>query len=520
MDTQDKVPKILFEKVLESVLFFFRSYRIPLISAMVCGLLAHGFVFANKYINHDEVKNLFGKGATVDSGRWGLGALDSIFPNYSMPWIYGILTIFFIGAAACLILHILEVRHPYLQALLAGAMVVFPVWVSTFAFMFTSSSYGVAFLMAVLSVACLRKAKPFYWILALGFGIFSVSIYQAYIAVIASLLVLILMQDLLQGSDLLPMLRRGIFYVVFLILTLGLYYAATQAVLVLKDAVFNDYASERDSFNLAELPGNISLAYSHFFRVFETGEHALMPSLFSRRMHRLCFAACGVMLLVLFAAKKMTLPRILFILGLVIIFPLAVNCMYLFTPEAAMHTLVLSGFLSIYVPLIMIANLCISTLPPKKHFDLLRRLALNLLLIALSALIVSNIYFANEAYLQLHLQYENTYAFYTSLLSDIREHPEFDEDTKLAVIGQWTYPDYFFEKFEFTYHLFGHLECTPAEYSMNRFMEYYIGFPIDFASSQETEQIRNSPEYQQMPKYPYYGSIQMFDDILAVKLSR
>jgi hypothetical protein len=101
------------------------------------------------------------------------------------------------------------------------------------------------------------------------------------------------------------------------------------------------------------------------------------------------------------------------------------------------------------VPLVVIADHCISQIPTEKCLDWLRHIALNILFIALSAIIICNTYFANEAYLASHLQYENAYAFYTSLLSDIRMHPEFDENTELAVIGHWQYPDYFFRKFEF-----------------------------------------------------------------------
>ena len=215
----------------------------------------------------------------------------------------------------------------------------------------------------------------------------------------------------------------------------------------------------------------------------------------------------------------MNLSRVLFILAIILVFPLSVCCMYLFTLEAAIHTLVLCGFLSVYVLFIILTNLCLSIIPHNKAIDLLRSLALNILLAAMSGIIISNTYFANASYLELHLQYENTYAFYTSLLSDIRMHPEFDGDTKLAVIGRWDYPDYFFKKFEFTYDLYGHLQCTPTEYSMNRFMEYYIGFPISFASNRECTKIQKTEAYAQMPVYPYYGSIQMFDNILVVKLS-
>ena len=63
-----------------------KHYRIPTIAGMILGLLAYMFTFTNKLVNHDEVNALFFKGATVDSGRWGLSILDHFFPNYSMSW--------------------------------------------------------------------------------------------------------------------------------------------------------------------------------------------------------------------------------------------------------------------------------------------------------------------------------------------------------------------------------------------------------------------------------------------------
>lgn len=519
MKADNRKQTLLFEQIIDIASLFFRTYRVPMISSILFGMLAHGFVFTNKYINHDEIYNLFGKGATVDSGRWGLGALDSILPNYSMSWIYGILTVFLIAVSVSLIIHIFSVESRILQALLSGAVVVFPVWTSTFSFMFTSSSYGIAFLMAVLSVLLLRKPNIFFRLCGLGCAIFSVAIYQAYIAIVASLLVLTLIQGLLTGDNLLRVFVKGLFYVGFLILTLGFYYLATQAILILKDVAFNTYASERNSFEISSLPRNISLAYSHFFCAFKTGEYALFPTSFTQWLHIFCFAACGIMLCVLFCVKRMKLSRILFILALAAVFPLAVNCMYLFTLEEAIHTLVLCGTMVVYVPLVVIADHCISQIPTEKCLDWLRHIALNILFITLSAIIICNTYFANEAYLASHLQYENAYAFYTSLLSDIRMHPEFDENTKLAVIGRWDYPDYFSRKFDFTYHLFGYQNSSPAEYSMDRFLEYYVGLSIPFASTGKTKRIENSEEFAQMPVYPYYGSIQMLDNTLVVKLS-
>ena len=107
MDHQSSNSPLILETAADRASAFFRRYRIPFLASLLFGLLAYGFAFTNKLINHDEAHSLFMKGGTVTSGRWGLGALDAIFPNYSMPWIYGIITVFLVAAAVCLLVSLL-----------------------------------------------------------------------------------------------------------------------------------------------------------------------------------------------------------------------------------------------------------------------------------------------------------------------------------------------------------------------------------------------------------------------------
>ena len=134
-------------------------------------------------------------------------------------------------------------------------------------------------------------------------------------------------------------------------------------------------------------------------------------------------------------------------------------------------------------------------------------------------ILVTNVYVANEAYLNLYLRYENTYAFYTSLIADIKMMPTFDKDTKLAVIGTYREPDYYWNKFDFLYFIHGTTYINPDFYPKERFLEYYLGFEISLASAEEMEAIRSSQEFAEMPCYPYSGSMKMVGDIFVVKLS-
>ena len=133
-------------------------------------------------------------------------------------------------------------------------------------------------------------------------------------------------------------------------------------------------------------------------------------------------------------------------------------------------------------------------------------------------MVVSNIYVANAASLHLYLRQENTRAFYTALVADLQQTPGFDEDTCLAVIGTYRDPE-FYEKFSSLQELTGVAGIRPDSYSRQRFLEYYLGFSLTFASEEEAAAIRSSPQFVSMPVYPYHGSIQKIGDSLVVRLS-
>ena len=84
----------------------FTENKVPFLSALIAGLVCHGYAFTNKLVNHDEIESLFGKGATITSGRWGLELSKLLLPNWSMPWIYGLLTLLLISVSVCIMLGI------------------------------------------------------------------------------------------------------------------------------------------------------------------------------------------------------------------------------------------------------------------------------------------------------------------------------------------------------------------------------------------------------------------------------
>ena len=513
-------PSFLLETAGKWFVAKIKNNKIPISASLIVGFLAYMFTFTNKLVNHDDVFTLFFKGGTWSLGRWGLGLLDNIFPNYSMPWIYGVITLILMTASICVIIHIFHIRSKLLQVLLAGSVIAFPSLTGTFTYMFTVSSYAVSFLLAVLAVWFLNRQPKKDFLPALVCMIASLSIYQSYVSVAASLLVLLVIQQLLSDKDIALILRNGVLYVVFLILSLGLYYAATMVINRVFGVGFNGYADSNLSFSLTSIPADIVEAYTTFFQYLTEGFRGLIPTVFSRHVHYLCFASIGLLFVIwALAQKEKKPPRFLLLLAMLVILPLAINCMHLFTTADAVHTLVLYGFVSLYVLFVILADACLPLMVSRKAQALCRSVALNVLAFGMGIIIIVNTYIANEAFLCLYLRYENAYAFYTSLIADLKMMPEFTESTKLAIIGTSDEPDYYLEEFYFSDHITGTDGFLPDSYSKERFTEYYLGFTIPFASDEEIAEIAASEEYAEMAVYPYYGSMKMIGDICVVKLS-
>jgi len=520
MEHNQNHPPLLLEAFPRWLAKAFREYRIPFLSSLIWGMLAYLFAFTNKLVNHDEVGQLFGKGATVSSGRWGLGALDILFPNVSMPWIYGVITLLLMAISICVIIRLFNLRSRMLQVLLAGSIMVFPSLIGLFGYMFTSSSYALSFLLAVLAVYMVCRGSRWVLLPAMGCLVLSVSIYQSYISVAASLMVLVLIHQLLNGEEPGLVLKKGIGYVLFLIISLGGYYLATQLILTLKGISFNEYAADSISFSPTYLLEGLQLAYVNFIRFFTWAHHRLIPTGLSRWLHAALFAAALVLLLLwVQKQKKPCAARLALLLLLLAVLPLAINCMYLITAEDSIHTLVLYSFVSVYVLMVVLAEQVLDVPADGKLREFLRRIALDGSAAALSVIILINIYVANTAYLNLHLRYENAYAFYTSLTAGIRQMPQFREGTRIAVIGSWKSPEFYETHLDVTNYLVGAKGFLPSDYTAQAFMEYYIGFPAEFVTTQEAQAIQSSDAFREMPAYPYYGCITVMEDVIVVKLS-
>lgn len=519
--TSNTSSTLLTERFLSSAARFLSRYRIPFFASILFGFLAHAFAFTNKLINHDELGFLFSKGITISSGRWGLVLVSPLFPECSLPWIYGVISIFLLAVSVCLIVHIFSIRNTLLQILLSGLILSFPALTGTFSYMFTSIYYAVAFLLSIAAV-CLVRSYPkniLYVFTALALSVLSTAIYQAYIAITASLFVVLLIQDLLnQDSDVKVLLRAGMEYVLFLAASLGCYWICCKLIWTVTGIPMNDYSQEAVTFQLSTLVTGIQNAYRYFWTYTIQPASGLVSSPLTHYIHIGCFLLIG-MELVLWAVQAKDGKKGLFLLFLLTMLPLSINCMYIFIVPYHIHTLVLYSFIAVYVLTVVLIQHFLASELSKQCFIRLRKALFDAAILGLTVVLFSNTYTANAAYLNLYLRYENLHSFCTSVVTQLQATPGYTQDTPVAIIGTYPEPDFYSEEFSEVYNIMGTSGVTPDSWSRENMFAYYIGHELNIVADWEAEVISQTEAFSEMASYPSNGYIQMIDGTIVIKLS-
>ncbi len=487
--------------------------RLPFFAALVFGLAAHMFAFANKLVNADEIESLFGKGATVTSGRWGLEAVKLIFPDYSMPWLYGLVSLLLLAVSVCLIVRLFEIKSPLMRVLLAGMIVAFPSQTGTFCFMFTSAPYALAFLFAVLAAYLACRGGKRGCIAAVLLLVLSLGIYQAYVALTASLMLLYAVMLCLDGEQTIkPVVRFLLRALALLLAALAAYAAVTLAVFALTGTEFNDYV--RENANSAGIPGRVRMAYDFFVYYFTYREYALITSELSRWAHIVLMAliAAGTVYAAVKKLRAGAAAECVVLLVLTALLPLAINAMFLAMSKDSIHTLVIYSFVAIYILAAMLAERLAG------GAALWQRAARDAVYVILAAVLLGNVYFANEVYLEMYLEYENAYSFYSILLTRAENTEGFTYGTKIAIIGKQDNAVTSFDgKLDLGY-ITGPSRSLINAYSRENFIRRYLGSNVLLATEAECTALAATDEFADMAEYPYYGSIKTIDGYVVVKL--
>ena len=209
--------------------------------------------------------------------------------------------------------------------------------------------------------------------------------------------------------------------------------------------------------------------------------------------------------------KKVNGIKKVFVCAASMLLPLSINCIYLIVAEETVHTLVLFSFFAVYIFSIIV----IDTI---ENWNQAGKIGKRLLLCGLCLVVINNIFVANKTYLKMQLAYENAFSFYTSVITQVKQTEGFDENSKLALVGDAD--ELLYTDTTGNNNIMGVDKSLINVYSRDRFIKYYIGFDISFATEEEIDAIKNSAEFASMSRYPYYGSVSKIGNTIVVKFEQ
>lgn len=481
------------------------KYALPLFGCLVFGLLAYLFVFTNKLLNLDEIAGLFKKGESISSGRWALWLSSFIFPDVSMPWINGMLSLFMLSAAVLLVISLFEIKSGLMQLLLSGLMIAFPSQIITFSYMFTCAPYALALLCAVISVYVFIRGGKGRWLASALFMAFSLGIYQAYLSVAAALYVVYIIKIILDGeAENRAVLRRGLECIAALALALAAYYVINSLFMKLSGTEYNNYADASMNKDIGSLLFGLRVAYTAFLGYFYRGYYHLAATEFSQLLHIVCALIVGVELVIFLVRSAKGGRRWLLLLCLALL-PLAVNCLYVVS--SLRHSLMLYSFTAVYV----LAAVCAEKLMGDRHYR-----PRDLLGLCMALILCCNLVYANRLYLKMKLEYENAYSFYMGLVSRVKTTEGYDGDDMVVITGDAH--NLIHESEIDTSDLVGIMEGLINVYSRPDFITYYIGFTPPPTDWEEWSLSGGNELIDSMPEYPYEGSVVKNGNFIIVKL--
>ena len=487
----------------------FKENRLPFLTSLFAGLLTYMYCFTNKFETMDDLACFFGTGSSLVLGRWGLKLSELFFPMCSVPWLNGIISLLFLCMAVCTIVRMFSLKDPVIVVLLSALMVSFPAQVCTFGYMYTAPQYAFTLFLATLSariVSECRNRKEF--IVAVAILTLSVGIYQAYVAEAASLLVVYCLLCVLRGENGKTILRKGLLYIAMLAASMAFYMLINFTVNKMFAVEMSEYATESLS-GIDQYLFGIRVAYTAFLGYFTKGYYDLIPTKTSLAFHVVAAIVVFVLLIRHFSKKEnRTEGKLGVFLLCLALFPLAVDCIRVIS--TLFHNLMLFSFTSVYVLTAVAFENCSPDLSKKGRGCVKDILAACMIVVA-----VINLYYANAVFMKLFMQFEQAHSFYTSIVTELRQDPDFNEDSVVCVVGD---NDIFDNAGIDLNNLAGMREGIVGTYSQSEFVRFYLGLTLEVAGWDITDVLAEREEVIQMPPYPYFGSVQKLDGYYVIRL--
>ena len=508
---------------------------ISLAATYIWGLLAHGYAFSNINLSHDSLREfhseILGNNIKMSSGRVITPVYRDLFgSDVTIPWMMGLLALLWIGLSVYLIVRIFRVESPVMICLIAGVCTVnIAVSATVATYIHDLDSYMFSLLCAVAAVY-LWRSHPRGWIMGMVLITVSLGIYQNFVFVAVSLVMMVCVLDLLEESSFRTVFLNGVKAVGMILLGGALYYLLMRSMLALKgvELLKGEYNSldKVQSLTLTNLVPQILSAYKDWFSRLMNA-YCAYPSILVKGITGLLLALSGIVVVVGLCNPKVRLPEKILCGALVVLLPLGMNMIHVLT-LGGNHDLMTYPIWMFYVMALLLAD----WLWKKRRSDeaagvrtKILKLQRMLCMLCVFAIVYGSAWFANGMYVKKDLEHEAYTFLMTRVVTRIEAMEEYvPGEAEVVFVGLPDNLNQVMPGFKDYWNVTGMTE-SDVIYAGNRdrfqaYFDYMMGLPIVLAEDSLWSESVNMEAVQQMPVYPASGFAQMIDGVLYVKLGK
>ncbi|MBR4125998.1 MAG: glucosyltransferase domain-containing protein [Alphaproteobacteria bacterium] len=499
--------------------------KIIFVSVAVGMIVAHGMTVFNKYAVHDEVGHLFGTieyvlfRLNIKFGRWGLDLFQYFVSHFwgrsgeadtfSMPLMSGLYIVFFLSLTVFFIVKLLNIKNTVTCFLLGALFVTYPFMATLFAFNFLAPYYIFSLFLSVAGAFLLCQGKKIYFLSGIFAVVFSLSIYQAFFPITLSLIFLFFIKNVSDDAE----KEEKSFYKIFFYLAgcglaLGIYLGISYWLVHSYNTSLTGYQhiDKMGQEGFFTYIRRVGVAYSEFFSPLSS-----FP-LNTKYIYYLVLLLCFT--LQLFLCAHFPVKKKCQTLLLVLVFPLAVNFVYIMCPhdDSESYRIVTLALWIGHLMVFVWFSFLLENIHASKA-GAIRKAGY----IVLSVMVLMCGRIDNICYFQIAFNQARTNSYFTSLIAQIKNTEGYRQEYPVAYINEFDKQDGNVKDMPFlnpSIPPYWGTKWLINNYAWKEFVAYWCAYKPDLVSGKDFE---NLPEVQAMPRYPDYGSIKVINNTVVVK---
>ena len=448
-------------------------------------------------------------------GRYGLSFIGRLFGSYSSSTISIPVNIFLLIIVGGIICSLFDIKEK-INYLLVNLLLMFSMSMSTtLSYHYSSIGYISSFLLAVISVYVAYYNKNIF--ISILLLTFSISIYQGYIGVAITLIVMKLIQLIIKNEDVKPFLIKSLLYGI--IGTILYLIIAKNGEFIFGVALHDSRGfSSMGEINISILPELFTRAYTNWFDFYFTNNFITNSWYYKNFINLILYVILLFIIIYKTYINKIyenKLNSILLII-LIVTFPISLSIMSILSPHALSTDV--TGLLMVPQTVLFYIFILVFI----DHFKYIKQISLSLL----SAFIFIQILYTSIFINFMEISLRQSYTMANIMMYKISEKYEYIPGMKVAIVGK---SDNFYMDLASEHQRYI-LKGTPIEYgifwtdyfgqqsSWLNFLRNYMAIDFSLVNKHDFDNLISKKELDKMGAFPNENSIIKVHDTVIIKL--